>query len=341
MRRVLACTAFLALASAAGGDTGRVLTVAGYRDELRAIDSALAAGDATGASERARELGSARVAFAGEEVAVDPSLVAAVTAAPAGSPQAARVRIRAVLRGLDTAAPAVPDPDAELLRRAQRAEARSDLPSGGQVSGMPVEPSLPQRFLDAVASALRTVGDAIDRFLTWLRKLWPQRKGPETASGLATTWTVMVLVIAVAVVMALLAVAALRRSTAAEEPASRPEPSSRRDADPLSREQEEWEAYAAELAAAGRTREAIRAWYHAVLVGLFRAGLLHHHKGRTNWEYVARLSPEWAWRPELIRLTRRFDQEWYGSERSAAESLRDCAAEARSILRQVRGEMAA
>ena len=65
-------------------------------------------------------------------------------------------------------------------------------------------------------------------------------------------------------------------------------PASQRDADPLSREQDEWEKYAAELAAAGRLREAIRAWYHAVLVGLFRAGLLHHHKGRTNWEYVRR-----------------------------------------------------
>jgi hypothetical protein len=157
-----------------------------------------------------------------------------------------------------------------------------------------------------------------------------------------TTWTVAVLVIVVAAVLGLLAVAALRRSTSAETPAtSRPRPASQRDADPLSREQEEWEAYAAELASAGRMREAIRAWYHAVLVALFRAGLLHHHKGRTNWEYVARVPAESSWRAELIRLTRRFDREWYGSERSAAESLRECASEARSILRQVRAGAAA
>ena len=40
------------------------------------------------------------------------------------------------------------------------------------------------------------------------------------------------------------------------------------DDDPLSREANEWERYARELAAAGRAREAIRAWYHAVLVAL-------------------------------------------------------------------------
>ena len=78
-----------------------------------------------------------------------------------------------------------------------------------------------------------------------------------------------------------------------------------------------------------------------MLVALFRAGLLHHHKGRTNWEYVARLSPDTAWRPELIELTRRFDREWYGRERSSPEALRECASDARSILTQVRQGRAA
>jgi hypothetical protein len=249
--------------------------------------------------------------------------------------------VRAVLRGLEAGEAPPAAPDEELLRRALRAEARRELPRGGQVGGMPVKPSLPRRFLDTLASAWRAVTDAWDRLWRWLEKLWPRRTVTALPSGTATTWSVVALVIAVALVMGLLAVAALRRSTSAETPASEPAPASQRDADPLSREQEEWEAYASELAAAGRTREAIRAWYHAVLVALFRAGLLHHHKGRTNWEYVSRVSPESSWRPELIRLTRRFDREWYGSERSAAESLRECASEARTILRQVRAGEAA
>jgi hypothetical protein len=78
-----------------------------------------------------------------------------------------------------------------------------------------------------------------------------------------------------------------------------------------------------------------------VLVGLFRAGLLHHHKGRTNWEYVSRVAPEADWRPGLIRLTRLFDREWYGRDRSAGEALRECAGEARAILRRVREGAAA
>jgi hypothetical protein len=342
VRRLIVAVVMLAAARPACAQDARVLDTAGYRDALRAIESALAAGDTGAAAARAQELRGARVSFAGEEAAVDPALIAAVVDATAGSSQAARVRVRAVLRGLETepAAPAAADP--ELLRRAQRAEARTELPSGGQVSGLPVQPSLPRRFVDAVAAAWRWAGDVLDRFFRWLEKLWPRRAAPESVSGPGTTWTVALLVVVVAVVLALLAVAALRRSTAAETAAtSQPRPAWQRDADPLSREQEEWEAYAAELAAAGRTREAIRAWYHAVLVALFRAGLLHHHKGRTNWEYVARVPPESSWRAELIRLTRRFDREWYGSERSAAESLRECAGEARSILRQVRAGVAA
>src|SRR5262249_37872426 len=84
-------------------------------------------------------------------------------------------------------------------------------------------------------------------------------------------------------------------------------------------------------------REAIRAWYHAVLVTLFRAGTLHYHRGRTNWEYVSRVAPEAAWRPLFADVTRVFDREWYGRDASSAESLHDCMLGARQIVRPVRG----
>jgi hypothetical protein len=116
---------------------------------------------------------------------------------------------------------------------------------------------------------------------------------------------------------------------------------SKRDEDPLSRGAMEWERYAIQLAAAGRFREAIRAWYHAVLVTCYAAGVLHFRKGRTNWEYVATLAPSLPWRPEMIRLTRRFEREWYGSDESTLGALDDCGASARAILESVRERGAA
>ena len=170
------------------------------------------------------------------------------------------------------------------------------------------------------------------------RELWP-RRSRSAAGDLGTTATVVTVVVALAVVGgAILAYRALRRRRGGVEPVeSTALARSARDEDPLSREAGEWERFAQELAAAGRTREAIRAWYHAVLVTLFRAGTLHYEKGRTNWEYVSRLGPELAWRPSFIDMTRWFDQQWYGRDRASPDALRESAHAARGILRALRG----
>jgi hypothetical protein len=332
----MAALMVLAATAVGAADGSGLITVDEYRGELLAIDAALAVSDFSGASARAGALRSARVSFGGESVPPDPALTSALASAGPGTVQAARARVGAVLRGLDRVEPAPPPADAALLQRARLAEQPAAVRAGGQVGGMPVTPSLPRRLLDAVVSAWRWVADAVDRVFRWLERSWPRRRRPAAEGGAGTAWAVGALVVGVAAAMAALAVAALRRSTPAGSVPSEAPAASERDADPLSREQDEWEAYAAELGAAGRAREAIRAWYNAVLVALFRAGALHHHKGRTNWEYVARVPPESSWRRELIALTRRFDREWYGSDRSAPDSLRECAAEARGILRQVR-----
>lgn len=107
------------------------------------------------------------------------------------------------------------------------------------------------------------------------------------------------------------------------------------DDNPLSREGDEWQRYADQLAAAGRLREAIRAWYHAVLVHLYRNGLLHYRQGRTNWEYIAALPPRLAWRTRFIDLTRRFEHEWYGHGASGEDALEACRRAAHEILAQV------
>jgi hypothetical protein len=78
-----------------------------------------------------------------------------------------------------------------------------------------------------------------------------------------------------------------------------------------------------------------------VLVTCYSAGALHFRKGRTNWEYVATLPPSVPWRPEMIELTRRFEQEWYGSDASSDEALDECSASAKRILEAVRQRSAA
>jgi hypothetical protein len=333
--RVLALAAALLAPGALAQDAP--LTVDEYAAELRAIEAALVGGALEEAARRAEALRPRQVEHAGERVAVDPVLVEAVVGARGGAARPALAMVRSVLRALPQGGTPPPVPDRALLERVQRAERKAAPAAGGQVGGMPLQPSVPQRFLDAIGAMGRWIGDAWRRFTDWLRRLWPRKEPPLEIEAGAPTVPVSVLVLAVALVLAVLAVMVMRRSSRKEPSAtSEPEKASRRDEDPLSREQDEWEKYAAELAAAGRTREAIRAWYHAVLVALFRAGLLHHQKGRTNWEYVARVPPQSDWRPDFIGLTRRFDREWYGRDRSAPDSLRECASEARGILRQVR-----
>src|SRR5205085_4280663 len=122
-------------------------------------------------------------------------------------------------------------------------------------------------------------------------------------------WIVAAVVVLIIIVLLVLALEAVRRGQSRVQPgAIESEPvSSRRDEDPLSRGATEWERYAAQLAAAARFREAIRAWYHAVLVTCYSAHILHYRKGRTNWEYVAAIGPRVDWRPELVHLTKRFE----------------------------------
>jgi hypothetical protein len=211
------------------------------------------------------------------------------------------------------------------------------LQRGGEVASLRVKPLTPPERVEA---ALFAVADAINDLMRtlrkWLDRLRPARAPRQSAPG---STAVAALVFALVVVVVLSVLVIRRRRLAAALPAGEPQRplSFRRDEDPLSRGTSEWERHAAELAAARRWREAIRAWYHAVLVSLFRHGLLHHQKGRTNWEYVARLEPGLAWRPEFMELTSLFDREWYGRRTSDAEALAECARAARSLLAAVRG----
>ena len=146
---------------------------------------------------------------------------------------------------------------------------------------------------EATGKVFEWIAEKLADFFDWLKRFWPDIKMPKQTPTAGMRWIVGAVVGLIALVIGILAFEVIRRSkrrpadiAVESEPAS-----SSRDADPMSRGASEWERYAAQLAAAGRIREAIRAWYHAVLVTLYGAGVLTFRKGRTNWEYIASLRP--------------------------------------------------
>jgi hypothetical protein len=193
---------------------------------------------------------------------------------------------------------------------------------------------------DYLRRAINWLGEKLERIVDWILKLWPKRQKGEERVFLGMPVVVWIVTLLVVATVAFVAAYVLRRSRyRGSAPAVSAAPAlSRRDEDPLSRDANEWEAYAAQLAGNGRFREAIRAWYHAVLVTLYRTGVVHYRKGRTNWEYVRTLSPDLAWRPRFVTITREFEREWYGRHEAGAENLDFCAREAKAILAAVRGE---
>src|SRR6185295_2118302 len=123
-----------------------------------------------------------------------------------------------------------------------------------------------------------------------------------------------------------------RRKRLAPTAAGQSRPAEVRDEDPLSRGADEWEKLAKELMGFGRYREAIRAWYNAVLVNLFRAGILHYRKDRTNWEYAYSMTPDVPFRAGFVEATRRFELEWYGRRNTTLEAAENFGKRVREIV---------
>jgi hypothetical protein len=181
--------------------------------------------------------------------------------------------------------------------------------------------------------------DQLIRFWEWLMSFFPAPEVRRRTTFFGVPFTVAALVLVIVAVLLLLALEIWRRGRKPKAVVSESATLSStagRDDDPLSRETNEWERYANELAAAGRVREAIRAWYHAVLVAIFRSGLVQYRKGRTNWEYVSALPATLPWRASFSGLTRLFDREWYGRDRSSVEALESCSHDARRLLEAIR-----
>lgn len=72
---------------------------------------------------------------------------------------------------------------------------------------------------------------------------------------------------------------------------------------------------AAQLALAGRHREALRALYLATLVALDRRSLIAFDPTRTNWHYLRQM-PRGELRAAFAGFTKLFDYKWYGDEQT-------------------------
>lgn len=281
-----------------------------------------------------------RVQAPGGTFEADPSLLDAVIENRVGAAGQLAIAVNELRKNVPAATTAG---NTRMLERLRLDEEASKIKAGGEVSQPPIstEPLL-ERMVDKMEKVLEWIAGALVTMWDWLMELWPKQK-TGAGSAIKTRLVVGALALVIVTVIGILVWEVMRRSRRnIPAPVTGSEPiASSQDADPLSRGASEWERYAAQLAAAGRVREAIRAWYHAVLVTCYGAGILHYRKGRTNWEYVGAISPELAWRGDFITLTRTFETEWYGHTTSTQETLESCAERAERILHGLRRGMAA
>lgn len=311
------------------------LSVAGYHHRLAGIDGRLRAGDWTGARSEAGRLLQDRIRFRSETIEPDASVLGPLArASRAAEARAATPALARLIAALASAGGSRShEPDAALLAAVRSRQKLAEIPRGGWA---PHRLAMSERVAEFFEPAIDAIADAFQKLLDWL---WKGSSDEERKSRGLPPRAITALVIAAALLIAAIGLWAwLRRRRGAQAAEARALPAATAaDDDPLSREANEWERYARELAEAGRLREAIRAWYHAVLVALYRGGVLHYRKGRTNWEYVSTIPPGTPWRSRFADLTRRFELEWYGHDRSEPEALIESEQTARELLATLRG----
>jgi uncharacterized membrane protein len=321
--------------------TASALTIEQYVAALEQINGSLAAKQLTLAQTEARTLLGTKITWSKGTFAADASVLQPILEARTAD-GAHRARLASTIVELRRAAGMeATRANKKLLEQIAAEQEPPALPKGGEIKTK-IEKDIPllERIADAIADGLAWLRDKLRDFLRWLLDFLPRpREG--AAGGALMQWIIYGIVAAIVVIVIVLAVGVIRRSRAgAPDDVTTSAPlGSRADEDPLSRGATEWERYANELANAERFREAIRAWYHAVLVTCYAAGILHFRKGRTNWEYLATLPPTLTWRPDLIELTRRFEREWYGSLQSTEDAYADCSERAQQILDALRREL--
>lgn len=301
-----------------------------YRLELSRIATLLASGDAASAQSAARTLMGTPIAGEPPLIA-DGSLLKPIVDLEPGQNAAPLVaRLHAAAAGLEAAGtPSASRPSDPRSLQSIRESWDLELQEGRAELHLPRTRSPPEWLIDRVADIL----DVLDRWVRALfkalfgRELRPREKGIGAAEG---TLALVALACGLFAVLAFRAYRGRRREFAPDLPeAAAP---ADRDEDPTSRQPSEWEQHAEALARSGRYREAIRAWYHAVLAAAFRRGYVTYAKGRTNWEYVAALSPGLRFRNDVIAMTQRFEGCWYGGRDPSPQLLAEQKIAAQAVL---------
>lgn len=309
-------------------------------DYLRALQrwrTHLAANELAQARADATQYRNGEVVWSGGRFRTDESLIAAIETAQRAD-FALLQRIDLTIRELQRSGAAGPAPDPKLLQQVAAEQKIPELAPGGEIkTTLEGESTYLAQLAEGIGRVWRWVKELVRDIIEWLFRVFFELGVPAETPGMR--WLVIGVTILIALLIVVIAIQVVRRARRGRNPTlvSSEPIASRRDDDPLSRGATEWERYAAQLAASGKFREAIRAWYHAVLVTSYNTGVLHFRKGRTNWEYVATLAPSLPWRPEMIELTRRFEQEWYGADQSTPDALDHCSERAQRILSALRG----
>ena len=315
-------------------DSIDTLTIDIYNSELQALAAELDRREFEPARARARRLLAARVAHAGETVATDRTILAPLADGKGPVAPPLRRRLDTLVASLGSGTSVSRSPDAGVLSRVRGEQALDALPEGSLGGASLTDQPLVARIAAAIVAAAEWVLARLGDFLRWLIGLLPARARGGAGNLRTLLWVVGGILLAVVVGLVIVAVNAWRhRQVPVAAPEAVPGPVRlAADEDPLSRSANEWQRYAAELSRAGRLREAVRACYHAVLVTCYAAGVLHHRKGRTNWEHVSGLSPSVAWRPRFAELTRQFERRWYGMVATPPEEFAWFESETRVIL---------
>jgi hypothetical protein len=305
---------------------GESIDLPEYRSRLRRIREAIDRRDLDAATSGSRELLDRRVLHDGMVLLPDATVLGPLAKAKtADEAREAGRRLNALSAELESIGAGTPPPaapDGALLERLRQEEQQRQLSPDQRVTGPALQrPEIPKTFWERLAEFGNWSERQLKRFLAWLVRLFFGAAGAQSGAP-STRFLVVGLVITVLGTLGIVAVIALRRRHASpaamatsEAPAIRAQ-----DDDPLSRTASEWERFAAELMKSGRFREAIRAWYHALLVSLFRAGTLHYRKDRTNWEYAYALPSTISWRAGFMEATRTFEREWYGRRDTGVET---------------------
>ncbi len=304
-----------------------------YRGQLTAIASAIDANHLPEATALSHQLAAARVAWPAGTLAADPRIHAALAA---GHPGTARRRLAELLTAL--AADEVParagavQPDREALAAIASHQAATLLASGGTLGGLELHaPEEVKPLAVRLYDAIKWLGNLLGDFIDWIRWVFggdAHKTEADKSSGLTTT----AVLVGLGVIVVVFLVLALRRSATPPLPTVQPPLpiDAAADQDPRSRAADEWIQHARRLGAAGRHREAVRAWFHALLVTCWARGHLHHRVGRTNWEYAVTLPGSLPWGEHFRDLTARFDRTWYGGQDDA-----DYALDAEAVLSRI------